>query len=91
MGEAKPEVIDSPLGVGGTDEVGVGLEGMLVGGAMGSVNDRRLELREFTELDLLGRESNVALVADMGTLELDHGCSTNSECLSSWEHSDWPA
>lgn len=83
IGETMPEVMDSPLGVWGTEEVGVGLEGMLVGGAMGSVNDRRLELRECSELDLLGRVSNVVLVADKGAFELDHGCKTNSACLSS--------
>ncbi len=39
------------IGVGGIEEVGVGLEGKLLGGAIGNVNDSRFEFREVVEVD----------------------------------------
>lgn len=49
------------IGVGGIEEVGVGLEGKLLGGAIGNVNDSRFEFREVVEVDRVDRVCDVSL------------------------------
>lgn len=72
VGEVRPDPMDSD-GVGGTEELGAGRDGMLLGGAMGMVNDRRLALRDADELERVVRVSNVSDVVDAGVPELVHG------------------
>lgn len=89
-GEAIPDPIDS-LGVGGTED-GVGLDGILLGSAIGSVNESLLVLRDDVELERVERVSDISLglgVDGVGP-ELVHGCSVKSVCLSSWKLSLLP-
>lgn len=70
------------MGVGGTEEdgVGIGLEGMLFGGAIGRVNERRFEFRDVVEVE---RAERVSLVAERGDMEV--GSSSVSICFPSKE------
>lgn len=71
-GELKPEPMESD-GVGGTEELGAGREGTLLGGAMGIVNERRLPLRDADELERVERVSNFSPGVEAGCPELVHG------------------
>lgn len=72
-GELKLEV---SIGVGGTDDVGVGREEMLVGSAMGSVKESRFAFRDADDAERMERVSDVSFVGGGGGIVVDVATST---------------
>lgn len=58
VGELRTDV---SIGVGGIEEVGVGLEGKLLGGAIGNVKESRLEFRDVVEVERVDRVCGVSV------------------------------
>lgn len=70
VGEPKAE---ASIGVGGTEVVGVGLEGKLVGGAIGRVKDSRLEFRrDAVDADRVDRVRDVSVWGGGDAIELEN-------------------
>jgi hypothetical protein len=54
------------MGVGGIDDVGVGLEERLLGSAIGNVSESRFAFREADDVERTERVSNVSLAGGGG-------------------------
>jgi hypothetical protein len=58
--------VDVSMGVGGIEDVGVGLEEKLLGSAIGSVKESRFAVREAGDVERMERVSNVSLCGGGG-------------------------